>query len=236
MITIDDVRDTYTARQHRLTKVVQELEQDLERMQKNEKIPQQFKDKRDEQIEVIVDFNNASDQLVELLSSGKILTGSKDINNEIQTPQALDLEERILGAIMLEKNTLYDVAGYLNPRHFYSDAHRLIYQAILDLLNIKAPVDMSTVVLQLRRSGNIDLIGGAYKIAELTAKVSSAANIEYHARCMIEFSIKRQLIEMASDIQKKGCDDTCDVFDLIDTIEDQFKKIQSENILPKQSR
>ena len=94
---------------------------------------------------------------------------------------------------MLEKNALTAVVEFLRPEHFYSDAHSLIYGAIIDLFKASDPVDMRTVVSQLRKNGKLDLVGGAYAIAELTSKVSSAANIEYHSRIIIEMGAQRGL-------------------------------------------
>src|SRR5687767_5394660 len=97
-------------------------------------------------------------------------------------PQVLDLEEAVLGAVMLEKNALNAVVEFLKPEHFYVEKHKVIYTAVLELFKASEPVDMRTVVNQLRKSGYLDKIEGTFYIAELTSKVSSAANIEYHAR------------------------------------------------------
>lgn len=126
-------------------------------------------------------------------------------------PQALDLEEAILGALMLEKNALTAVVEFLRPEHFYTEQHKEIYNAIIDLFKASEPVDMRTVVAQLRKSGKLELVGGAYYIAELTSKVSSVANIEYHARIIIEMAIKRDLIQIASQIHHDAYEDTTDV-------------------------
>src|SRR6476620_1647608 len=115
-------------------------------------------------------------------------------------PQALDLEETVLGALMLEKSALNAVVEFLKPEHFYTEVHKEIYTAIIDLFKSSEPVDMRTVVNQLRKQGKLEIVGGAYYIAELTSKVSSAANIEYHARVIIEMAIKRDLIQIASQI------------------------------------
>ncbi|MBS1542124.1 MAG: replicative DNA helicase, partial [Bacteroidetes bacterium] len=127
-------------------------------------------------------------------------------------PQALDLEEAVLGALMLEKNALTAVVEFLRPEHFYTEQHKEIYQAIVDLFKTSEPVDMRTVVAQLRKNGKLELVGGAYYIAELTSKVSSAANIEYHARIIIEMAIKRELIQISSQVQHDAYEDTQDVF------------------------
>jgi replicative DNA helicase len=145
-------------------------------------------------------------------------------------PQALDLEEAVLGALMLEKNALNAVVEFLKPEHFYRDSHKEIFQAILDLFKASEPVDMRTVVHQLRKNGKLELVGGAYVIPELTAKVSSAANIEFHARVIMEMAIKRKLIEVASQIHNDAFEDTTDVFELLDKTEQSVFEISDSNL------
>ncbi|HRK55734.1 MAG TPA: replicative DNA helicase [Cyclobacteriaceae bacterium] len=162
--------------------------------------------------------------------SGKALV--RDLTESLGKlpPQALDLEEAVLGALMLEKNALTTVVEFLRPEHFYSDAHNLIYSAIIDLFKASDPVDMRTVVAQLRKNGKLELVGGAYAIAELTSKVSSAANIEYHSRIIIEMAIKRNLIEIASQVHHDAYEDTNDVFELLDKTEQSIYKIADSNL------
>lgn len=131
-------------------------------------------------------------------------------------PQALDLEESVLGALMLEAHALNQVP-YLKAQHFYQQDHAEIMQAILDLAKSGDPIDMRTVVNQLKKTGKLDLVGGALTIATLTAKVSSAASIDYHARIVVEQSMKRSLIQIASQIHHDAYEDTTDVFELFDT-------------------
>lgn len=145
-------------------------------------------------------------------------------------PQAVDLEEAVLGALMLEKNALNSVVEFLKPEHFYVESHKVIYEAIVELFKSSEPVDMRTVVNQLRKQGKLELIEGAYKIAELTAKVSSAANIEYHARVIIEMAIKRTLIQVASQIHHDAYEDTSDVFELLDKTEQSIFEISDSNL------
>ncbi len=145
-------------------------------------------------------------------------------------PQALDLEEAVLGALMLEKNALTAVVEYLRPEHFYTEQHKEIFQAIIDLFKGSQPVDMRTVVAQLRKNGRLEVVGGAYYIAELTSRVSSAANIEYHARIIIEMAIKRELITISSQIQQDAYEDTTDVFDLLDKTEQAVFAISDSNL------
>lgn len=145
-------------------------------------------------------------------------------------PQALDLEEAVLGALMLEKSALTAVIEFLRPEHFYTEQHKEIYQGITDLFKASEPVDMRTVVAQLRKNGKLELVGGAYYIAELTSRVSSAANIEYHARIIIEMAIKRNLIQISSQIQHDAYEDTTDVFDLLDKTEQSIFSISDSNL------
>lgn len=145
-------------------------------------------------------------------------------------PQAIDLEEAILGALMLEKNALTAVIEFLRPDHFYTEQHKEIYNAIIDLFKATEPVDMRTVVAQLRKNAKLELVGGAYYIAELTSKVSSAANIEYHARIIIEMAIKRDLIQIASQVHHEAYEDTTDVFELLDKTEQSIFQISDSNL------
>lgn len=145
-------------------------------------------------------------------------------------PKAEDLEEAVLGSLLLEKYALTEVIGYLRPAHFYSEAHKEIYQAIQDLYAASDPVDMRTVVAQLRKVGKLEIVGGAYYIAELTSKVSSAANIEYHARVIQEHHLKRELIQIASTVHQDAYEDTTDVFELIDWINNEMQRAQDSNL------
>lgn len=156
----------------------------------------------------------------------------KDISESLGKlpPQAPELEEAVLGALMLEKNALTAVIEFLKPEHFYAEAHQEIYQAITDLFKGSEPVDMRTVVNQLRKNGKLETVGGAYYIAELTSRVSSAANIEYHARVVIEQAIKRELIQIASRVHQDAYEDTTDVFELLDKTEQSIFAIADANL------
>jgi replicative DNA helicase len=163
-------------------------------------------------------------------SRSKILV--RDITESLGKlpPQAVDLEEAILGALMLEKNALTAVVEFLRADHFYKEQNKTVYEAIIDLFKATEPVDMRTVVAQLRKNGKLELAGGAYYIAELTSKVSSAANIEYHARIIIEMAIKRELISIASQIHQDAFEDTTDVFELLDKTEQSIFQISDSNL------
>ncbi len=134
-------------------------------------------------------------------------------------PQAPELEEAVLGAIMLEKDAYSIVSEILKPDCFYKMAHQKIFEAIMTLALHQEPIDMHTVTEQLRKNGNIDEVGGAYYITLLTAKVSSAAHLEYHARIIVQKYLARELIRVSSDIQTKAFDDKTDIDDLMQEAE-----------------
>ncbi len=145
-------------------------------------------------------------------------------------PQALELEEAVLGALMIEKDALTSVVDILQPSSFYKEAHQRIYNAILQLFGKSEPIDMLTVTTQLRSNGELEFIGGASYLVKLTNKVNSAANIEYHARIITQSAIKRDMIKIAGDILKDAYEDTTDVFTLLDKIEQNFFEISERNI------
>ncbi|WP_288426118.1 replicative DNA helicase [uncultured Spirosoma sp.] len=145
-------------------------------------------------------------------------------------PQALDLEEAVLGALMIEKDALSSVVDILKPDTFYKDAHQRIYNAILTLFGNSDPIDLLTVTQQLRKTGEIELVGGGGFVSELTFRVNSAANIEYHARVVSEQALKRALIAMSSTILRDAYEDTTDVFELLDRTEQSLFKISESNI------
>mgnify|MGYP005819300917 CR=1 FL=1 len=111
-------------------------------------------------------------------------------------PQAIDLEEAVLGAMMIDKKGIYEVIDVLTPQVFYKIAHQTIFAAIQKLFHDTQPIDLLTVSNELRNEGKLDLVGGDYYLVQLTQKVSSSAHIEYHARVLMEKYIFRRLIEI----------------------------------------
>ncbi len=145
-------------------------------------------------------------------------------------PQAIELEEAVLGALMLEKEALSQVIDILKPDSFYVEANRHVFQAIQSLFNASKPVDLLTVTQELRSVGFLDKVGGAYYISELTNRVASAANVEFHARIILEKYILRELIRISSDITKNAFEETTDVFDLLDRAETELFSVAEQNI------
>lgn len=163
-----------------------------------------------------VNINRASN--TEQLSTGKI------------QPQATELEAAVLGALMLEKDALTNVVEILRPESFYLEKHKLIYDAILNLFADSEPVDILTVTNQLKKNGKLVAAGGPFYVTDLTNRVNSAANIEHHARVILEMAIKRELINISSGIQTKAFDDTADALELLDEAGSSIFEISDRNV------
>lgn len=144
-------------------------------------------------------------------------------------PQAVDIEEAVLGALMLEQNALTAVIDILKPEIFYRDAHQIIFSAIQRLFAKLEPVDILTVTNELKKSGNLEMVGGAYYISQLTSRVASAANIEYHSRILHQKYIQRELIRISSEISREAFEDSMDVLDLLDKAEGSLFTLGDRN-------
>lgn len=137
-------------------------------------------------------------------------------------PQATDLETAVLGAIILE-NKIEKVKSFLLPEHFYLQSNEIIYRTTLKL----KVIDLSTIVIQLRHDGQLEAVGGAYYVAKLTEKVSSAAHVEFHARILVEMAIKRRLIMASGEILEEAYKDGSDCFEVLDIAEKQIQEIKT---------
>lgn len=145
-------------------------------------------------------------------------------------PQAVDLEEAVLGAMMLEKEAVNVAIDILQPKSFYKDAHQKIFAVIQDLFQKSEPIDLLTITNSLRQNGELDIIGGPYYISQLTNKVASSANIEFHARIVAQKYIQRELIRISSEIISDAYDETTDVFNLMDKAESGLFSVTEGNI------
>lgn len=141
-------------------------------------------------------------------------------------PSDLQLEQTIIGSLLLEKQAI-EITVYIKPDHFYSQQHSDIYKSIIDLVSESSPVDLRTVTHALRKSGKLDECGGPSYLAECTSRVTSTANIHYHARILMEFAIKRELIFISSEVNYQAWDDTKDAFELLNFIEQKIETVKS---------
>lgn len=130
-------------------------------------------------------------------------------------PQSLDIEEAILGALMIEKNAIYEVIDLIKPEMFYSNQHQLIYKAIYALYSKRKPIDILTIRNQLSSTGELEMIGGAYYITELTNRVSGSSNIEFWCRIIMQKYLQREIIRSCTENINNAFEDTTDVFDIL---------------------
>src|SRR6187200_700092 len=147
-------------------------------------------------------------------------------------PQSKELEEAVLGAIMLEKSAFDSVIEILKPECFYVDAHQRIYKAMQNLAAKNSPIDLLTVVEELKTTSELDIVGGPYYITKLTNFVVSSANIETHCRIVLQKFIQRELIRISGEIIGDAYEDSTDVFDLLDEAESKLFNI-TNNYLRK---
>ena len=145
-------------------------------------------------------------------------------------PQAKDLEEAVLGAVLLEKKAFDAVIEILKPECFYVEAHQLIYEAMQGLANKSQPIDILTVAEELRFREQLELVGGAYYVTKLTNAVVSSANIEAHARIILQKFIQRELIRISGEIIGDAYEDSTDVFDLLDDAESKLFEITNQHL------
>ncbi|MFZ1694565.1 MAG: replicative DNA helicase [Flavobacteriales bacterium] len=162
--------------------------------------------------------DSASTLLASALEAGKL------------PPQAPELEQAVLGALMLERNAVNEAIDILQADSFYVEAHKRIFNSILELFRNDKPIDILTVTEELKKRGELDVVGGAFYISQLTSKVASSANVEYHARIISQKHILRELIRISAETTRDAYDDSADVFDLLDKAEQDLYAITSGNL------
>lgn len=162
----------------------------------------------------------------------RYLTEGNPINKEHGKvpPQAVDLEEAVLGAMLIEQKAVNEVIDVLSPHSFYREAHGKIYQAIYNLFERGEPIDIMTVTAELRKMGDLEFVGGAYKISSLTNRVASSANIQVHAHIISQKHILRELIRISTETIRTAFEESTDVFDLLDKAENDLFSVAQGNI------
>src|ERR1700748_2991496 len=146
-------------------------------------------------------------------------------------PQAPELEEAVLGACMLEKDTFAQVLEIIQSAEcFYADAHQKIYSAMRRLFDKGTPVDLLTITDELRKSNELEIVGGAYYLSRLTMSVLSSAHVEAHARIVMEKFIQRELIRISGSVISDAYEDSTDVFDLLDKAESGLYEITDKHL------
>ena len=132
-------------------------------------------------------------------------------------PQALELEEAVLGAVLLYGDAfmIAQEAMLFEPQPFYIEKHNTIWSAVWELNSRKEPIDLLTVTFELKKMNTLEVIGGAYFLTELTDRMGSAANIEYHSRIVYQMFLKRKMLKFCTAAIRNIYDDSTDIFDLV---------------------
>ena len=145
-------------------------------------------------------------------------------------PQAIDLEEAVLGAMLIVENGVNEVIVIVYPDVFYKKAHQLIFESIQRLFRESEPIDLLTVSADIKKNKNFEAIGGDFYLINLSQKVSSSAHIEYHSRIIQQKFIQRKLISISNEIIQKSYNESTDVIDLLDEAESKLYDIAQNNI------
>ena len=145
-------------------------------------------------------------------------------------PQAVDVEMAVLGAMLLEKGAIAKVIEILDDSSFYKPAHQRIFAGMIALFERSEPVDLITLIEELRRRGELEKIGGEYYLTELTTRVTTAANVEYHSHIVLEKALMRQLIASSSEVATRAYNATEDPLDLLDEAEQKIFQISEQRM------
>ncbi len=148
----------------------------------------------------------------------------------IAPPQSIELEQAVLGALMLEKDAIIDVQEYLSVDTFYTEEHRIIFKAIQDLSFEMKAIDLYTVTERLKAQKELTKVGGAAYLADLTQRVATAAHVEFHAKIIAQKYVQRELIRSATEIQRRSYDEEIDVTELIGFAEQEIFKVSEGNV------
>ena len=145
-------------------------------------------------------------------------------------PQALEMEKAVLGALMIDKDAYLEVSDLLRPESFYEPRNQMVYDAIRRLSMDEKPVDVLTVTNQLEKMGSLEEVGGPSYIADLSSRVASSANTEYHANVVAEKYLSRQMINYVGVIGKKTFDETIDIKDVMNEAEARLFELTQNNM------
>ena len=160
------------------------------------------------------------------------VAGGNLVNLEVGKipPQAVDLEEAVIGAMLIDKKGVDEVIDILQPDAFYKTAHQYIFNAIYQLFHDSQPIDLLTVSSALRKDGKLEIVGGEFYLVQLSQRVASSAHIEFHARIILQKFIQRSLIRISNEIIETAYKDSTDVFDLLDEAESKLYDVTQGNI------
>ena len=143
-------------------------------------------------------------------------------------PHSVESEQSILGSIILDKDAIITVAETINPSDFYKEAHKIIYESMLSLNSNNEPIDLITLIEELRKEGHLDNIGGISYLTSLSTIVPTTSNVKYYANIVKEKSVMRQLIKASNEIINLGYDASTDVQEILNKAEKSIFDISQE--------
>lgn len=152
------------------------------------------------------------------------------LENGKKPPQAIDIEEAVLGALLLEPNSVADVLDVLVPECFYKESNRKVFKAISSLALRHDPVDIYTVAQELKKTGDLEEIGGPYYLSQLSMKIGAAAHLDYHTKVLVQKYIQRELISISYEVQRDSFDDSLSVDDLLDSTQQKIFTLADRNM------
>ena len=159
---------------------------------------------------------------------GSFITTSQDVLKV--PPQTLESEEAVLGALLIDKEATYKVIPFLSEDVFYKSSHKKVFNAIVSLFEKGEPIDTVTATNELKKHGELENVGGVFFVVDLSGKVTSGANAEYHANAIIEKYLLREIISKCGDVIQKAYTEKGDVFRLLDEVESQVFKLYEKGI------
>ena len=145
-------------------------------------------------------------------------------------PQALDVEEAVLGALLIEPNCIDEAMDELSPKCFYSEKHRMIFEAMSSLVNEHVALDLLSVSQKLKSNGNLEAVGGTVALVQLSQKIGAAAHIEYYIRILKQKCIQRELITASYEILKSSYDESVNVDELVDAAQSKVYSAVQNNV------
>lgn len=151
-------------------------------------------------------------------------------NDRLVPPQNLDAETSLLGAILIDSDAIVKIADTIIPEDFYDQKNGIIYQAIKQLYENHSPIDVLTVADQLRSEGNLDAIGGASYLTELTNYVPTAAHVEQYANLVSQKALRRRLIKVSQEISTLGYDEAKSLQELIEDAESKLFEVSQKHV------
>jgi replicative DNA helicase len=151
-------------------------------------------------------------------------------NGDKITPNENELEQAVLGALIIEPHSILDVINTLNPNLFYEKSNKVICEALIELSKENKPIDALTIIYKLKEKNELENVGGAFYISQLTSKIASTANLEYHIKILQQEALRRNVISVCSKGSSKAFDNSEDVFDLYQSLQVDLDKALKEVI------